>query len=215
MHEKPTRVWAAILVAVGVSLLVAHPVRAEMLIDIYGGASFTSDAYTSSDGISGGAKTSYDPSGEVGGRFGYWIDSVPWLGLSLDVSYFSPSVSLFGLAPSIDVVPVSMLLMLRAPLLKDERFPSGRLQPYAALGPSAYIASYEEAEFSFGPKFKDTTATIGLDGRVGLKFLFAPWVGMFAEYRYTYAKPTWKDGGTTIQTSLTTNHVLAGVGFHF
>ena len=42
------------------------------------------------------------------------------------------------------VFPISALLMLRYPLLKDsEFFPQGRLQPYTGVGPGAFISRGE------------------------------------------------------------------------
>lgn len=205
-----------------------RPAAAEMMIDLYAGAAWTSDAKSSTN-LSGsfltsfpsaaGTNTKYGTSVEGGGRIGYWIDPLPWLGVALDASHFSPTGSFDLLAalynpPEIGITPISALVMLRAPLLKSADFPNGRLQPYGAIGPSLVVASYEEKFFS-AATFDSTSVAAGLDARAGLKVLFTDWMGMFLEYRYTYVSPQWRDNSTKISTQVSANHLLVGVGFHF
>ena len=91
-----------------------------------------------------------------GGRAGYWFQSLPYLGLGLDVSHFQPDVdsqnvelhalgtdrsipaSFAGL--DLSVTTLSFDLMLREPLLKTPEFPTGRLQPYLTVGPAVFFA---------------------------------------------------------------------------
>ena len=57
----------------------------------------------------------------------------------------------------LDVVPVSPLLMLRAPLASDEEYPYGRLQPFVGIGPGIFITIVDEQGYS------DKPADVGLD----------------------------------------------------
>ena len=54
--------------------------------------------------------TEYEDSVNGGVRAGYWFESLPWLGIGLDVSYFGPNDDTPG-GPEIDVIPVSPLPM--------------------------------------------------------------------------------------------------------
>ena len=42
-----------------------------------------------------------------------------------------------------DVTSVSFDTMLRLPLLTNEEFPTGRLQPYITLGPGVYFSHFD------------------------------------------------------------------------
>jgi hypothetical protein len=66
-------------------------------------------------------------------------------GLAADVSYFAPDDDTGG--PEYDVIPVSPLLMLRAPISTSEEFPNGRVQPFLGVGPGIFVAI---ADFRIG-----------------------------------------------------------------
>src|SRR5512144_1886930 len=125
-----------VLVVLAVTFSVPAAARAEIFFDLYGGGAFpvnTDTTITGSNFIIIG-ESSYKESFVAGGRVGYYFDrGVPWLGLALDVSYFKADIDLPNGAKN-DVVPVSLLLMTRAPLLRSPEFPGGRLQPYAGIG---------------------------------------------------------------------------------
>ena len=89
---------AAVLTSSATSAL---PASAEWFADLYAGTASTQ----SNDVFIQGTKTDppgpfaithrgvdFDTSGSVGGRFGYWDETWPWLGLALDVSHFRPDV---------------------------------------------------------------------------------------------------------------------------
>ncbi len=92
---------ALISVALLASLTVAVlPASAEWFGDLYLGAAFTqNNDVTDKFTISGtplevtGKDIHFDTSVAGGGRFGYWFNAVPWLGLGLDVSHFQPKIS--------------------------------------------------------------------------------------------------------------------------
>lgn len=105
----------------------------------------------------------HDDSIVFGGRFGYWIDQFPYVGVGLDVSHFNADVSPqtravvfvpdpLGLSSSavpakkvdIGVTVISFDLMLRWPLLTSPAFPKGQLQPYVAAGPAVFIAKVKD-----------------------------------------------------------------------
>src|SRR5438874_3523498 len=112
-------------------------------------------------------------------RGGKWLDDLqlPWLGFAADLSCFRP-------ATDVQTVPISLLAMARYPLLTDEEFPHGRLQPYVGLGFGVFVSNlsgaigFQEAD--------DTSTDIGFDARVGLAYLFDPRWAIFTEYRFTH-----------------------------
>ena len=189
-------------------------VRAEGFVDLRVGGAFTEDGDVelSAGGASIEFERSYEDSPTGGVRGGYWFDSLPWFGLAGDVSYFAPDDDDGG--PEIDVIPISPLLMLRAPLAPSDEFPNGRVQPFAGVGPGIFVSLVD-----FGAGDEDEGVNVGLDAHAGLRFLVTPNVAIFAQYRYT-----WFDSETEIQggpididveTELSTHHVAGGIGFHF
>ncbi len=64
-------------------------------------------------------KGDFDDSFTFGGRVGYYFESLPWAGFALDLSYFQADAK----NVDNDIVPISLLFMLRKLLL------SHRIQP--------------------------------------------------------------------------------------
>lgn len=185
--------------------------RAETFIDLYGGGAFPMDTDTTITGPNYGiiGQSPYKESFVVGGRVGYYFDrGVPWLGLALDVSYFEADIDLPNGAKN-DVVPVSLLLMLRAPLLYNPEFPRGRLQPYVGIGPS-FVYSKSKAGAS-----SDTSFDVGFDMHLGVAWMLTRNIGLFGEYRFSYVQPGYDLNGEHVEPQYSVNHVAAGVTFRF
>jgi opacity protein-like surface antigen len=123
----------------------------------------------------------------------------------------------------LDVFPIAGLLMLRYPLLKSAAYPRGRLQPYAGVGPGAFVTTAKLDLTSLGAPddFSDTTVNLGLDARAGVNLYFVKSWAVFWEYRFTHFEPSdFKDtiGVETIEfgsDQWNTHHVVGGVGWHF
>ena len=203
--------------------LVLQSASAEFFIDGYAGIALTNDADTTIDanGFSVVGTTKWKESFVGGGRVGYWFDTVPWLGLALDASYFQPEEDVNTGPAKIEVLPISLLVMLRAPLITSPDFPRGRLQPYMGVGPGAF---YTKFKLDLNPvgipdTISETSWDIGLDLRAGVTFLFTRNIGVFAEYRLTYVNPEWEANvqGATVTTDvdLLTNHFVGGLTFRF
>lgn len=159
-----------------VLVLLATAARAEGFVDLRVGGSFTEDGDVelSAAGASIEFERSYEDSLTGGVRGGYWFDSLPWFGLAGDVSYFGPDDDQSG--PEFDVIPISPLLMLRAPLAPSDEFPHGRVQPFAGIGPGIFVSLVD-----FGPGEEDEGVNVGLDVHAGLRFLITPNVAIFAQ----------------------------------
>jgi opacity protein-like surface antigen len=219
------------LLAVCSLLIFPTLASAEWFLDVYGGESSTRDANVSAEvtyySIFGSSHQShsenvgFDASFTMGGRFGYWFEKLPWLGVSLDLSYFKAE----GEKAQIDVVPLSLLLMLRWPLLKSENFPKGRLQPYAGVGPGYF---FTDSRVNFRPTLQDSTSgssgEIGLDARAGLAWQFHKHWAIFGEYRLTDVNIDFKQEDSfaiisgseeSIKAHLQSNHFLVGISYRF
>ena len=204
---------------------------AEWFLDIYGGESTTQDVRITADiksySIFGSLSQShaeevdFDSSFTMGGRLGYWFEKLPWLGVSLDLSYFKAE----GEKAEFNVVPLSLLLMLRWSLFKSENFPKGKLQPYAGVGPGYF---FTDSRVNFRPALQDSVSgssgEIGFDARAGLAWQFHKHWAIFGEYRYTDVKidftqedflPIFAGTDISTKTHLKSNHFLAGISYRF
>jgi opacity protein-like surface antigen len=200
--------------------------------------------------------TNFEDSITYGMRGGYWFGK--WFGLALDVFTFEPNLDAESFTQDADVrvIPISALMMLRWPLLASEEFPLGRLHPYIGGGPGLFLTKFEGnvdlAVFDFpdtgrpgsilppwnppipniepAGEFSSKNVDPGMELLVGLDFQILPFVGVFAEYRYTLAEPVWSStipaGGTDpsiwyealptdFQVNLRTHHIVGGITFRF
>ena len=198
--------------------------RGEVFSDIYLGAAVTTDATVTLDGILQeesllcGAECSSTKSPVGGLRVGWFSGRFPWLGVSGDFSVFIQS---WGIQSpyEVSVIPISALLMFRAPLVRSPEHPNGRAQPYLAISPSLILATAKLAEgvaaLGTARVESDTSVDPGLDARVGIRLIASSWISVVLEYRATYFKPTWQLGGRRVDTSVWTNHYILGLGIHY
>ena len=203
-------------------------IRAEWLTDVYLGAAITDDSEVKVDSYfpreSASEKTSYGTSFTFGGRFGYWMDFFHYLGLALDLSYFQADSEKVDFS----IVPLSLLFMLRWPLLTSEDYPHGKIQPYLGGGPSAiYYDMSVDLRPAVSDKVSDWSFDTGWDFRAGLLWQFHKNFGVFGEYRYTHYKINYKDKTADwilgfeprtkvkVETPLDTHYFLTGISFRF
>ncbi len=243
--------WAKFLflvLAVLASLaVVAVPASAEWFGDLYLGGAVTQskdiNVTTTALGVPVDIKSEdvdFDTSGVGGGRFGYWLEAAPYLGLALDVFHFRPNVTRQTVTTTVSaggasvpasvefddldihVTAISFDLMLRASLLKSQQFPKGQLQPYFSVGPAIFIAEGKDTT-NFGPpnNQSDTDTSVGVKVGAGLAWQFHKNLAVFGEYRFTHSSPEFKFspappfGKTTAETDINTHHFIAGISFRF
>jgi hypothetical protein len=175
------------------------------------------------------ATTGFDYGISVGIGGGYWLESLPWLGFALNLSYFKANEDAVSDPLKLDVFPIAGLLMLRYPLFKSDAYPNGRLQPYFGVGPAAFVSVAELTPKTIGlaGKLNDTNTDIGLYAQLGIKYFFniptlpGKSYGLFVEQRYTRYDPSgFKDVVDTVPLEvnldpLSSWHTAAGLAFHF
>lgn len=221
--------------------MAGNPTRAgaEAFFDLYGGVSLREESNASAQKffpftspqpspVSLTKRFDFGTSGTFGLRGGYWIERFPWLGGAVDLSFFQRRAE----GADIDLVPLSLLLMLRYPLLTSEALSKGKLQPYIGIGPS-FFYSHGSMDFSsplghvtHGNFFTD----VGLDLRAGTSWKFSPNVALFVEYRFTHVNLDYTkedctpkfifcsdDAATVVEHAikikLETHHLLMGIRF--
>lgn len=228
--------------------LVPDIASAEGFVDLYGGLALghSADAAHQNFGDpssfppvplgSTTKKLSFDSSGTIGVRGGYWFEGLPGLGLAADLSYFQRKAP----GADIDLVPLSLLVMLRYPMLTSEQFPKGQLQPYVGIGPGLF---YSHTSVDFGPPFGSVNhgsffGDVGFDGRAGVAWELHKRFAIFLEYRFAHVNLDYEKKAcvprslaealalvcvfaknppevtiSTTETSLNTHHILMGIRF--
>jgi len=153
-----------------------------------------------------------------GGRIGFWSKNYAWLGLAVDASVSQVD---FG-EIDIGIGSASVLVMARLAIKKSKKFPRGKIQPYAGVGPGIFFGGMSEFIQEIPPSgavLDDSYFSIGLDARVGLTFLFNESYGIFLEYafkRFTAEFSSDVTAGTAIlEPTLSTNSLSLGMTFRF
>lgn len=219
-------------------------VSAEMYADVYGGAVFTNKTDLTVSSTNGTTITnqglSVADTWTIGGRTGYWLDRFDWLGFGLDVFFFrvnapgqlvpstttSAGQSTTTLAPvqwSLPVFGIGFdVLRLRIPLLRNDAYPHGRLQPYVSAGPSLFI-TYAGTPTNVQPQNQhDTDVAVGAKVDAGITFLLTKNIGLFTQYRFTHftSELSYQNAVTGFSTdsyraTYDSHHVLGGLSIQF
>jgi len=207
------------------TLGVAAPASAEWFADLYSGVVVWVDPTIHVDvgGVSREkSKDTTIADLTIGGRFGYWLHPLPWLGFALDTSYYQLDVTpknaknLFLQDAKLQVIPITPMVMARLPLLESSEFPTGQLQPYIGAGPGIFL-HHRKVDFQNGDRIRNETVDVGADVRAGVAWRFTPLFGIFAEYRFNYfsesAGGNIAAGRFDAHTNVYINSGLAGIRF--
>jgi opacity protein-like surface antigen len=217
---------------------------AEWYGDAYAGAVWTSSADLTVNS-SLGTTTTYQNldvhnNWTAGGRAGYWLDKekMDWLGFGLDVFFFhlktppGQQVGVTGTGGSTTVNDAHWslpawgigfdVLRLRLPLLRDEQFVHGRVQPYIAAGPTLFITYAGQNTFVQPAGQSSTDVSVGAKVDAGATIMVTKRIGAFAQYRFThftadldYQNSTPALATETFKTTYDSHHAIAGLSLTF
>lgn len=216
---------------------------AEWYADAYAGAVWTANTdltVTSSLGTT----TTYQAldvhnNWTAGGRGGYWLDKqkMDWLGFGLDVFFFhlktppGQQVGVTGTGGSTTQFAHWSLpawgvgfdvLRLRLPLLRDEQFVHGRVQPYLAAGPTLFITYAGQNTFAQPSGQNSAHVSVGAKVDAGATVMVTKRIGAFAQYRFThftteldYQNNIPAPATETFKTTYDSHHIIAGLSMSF
>ena len=241
--------WAAISL-----LAVASLASAEPYLGLYAGAAFPhenpvkfsefpllgtnllADVTVSEEG--------FETSGILGGKFGYFLEPLPFLGFEIDVfNIFGPDIdanrtrsldvtipndgsvgnikapvsSVIDTGGDIELRVTSVMLNVigRLPLMRSADFPQGRLNPYIGAG-GGWVNAEIDLKNRLGGDDGAVTDAVGAQGIAGLKYFVSPNFALFTEYKYLHVfNAKWSFGGSKVQSDLDISNAVAGVAFHF
>lgn len=77
------------------------------------------------------------------------------------------------------------MLRLRLPLLRDDRFTHGRLQPFVSAGPALFIIYASQNRYVQPDGQSSTDVAVGAKVDAGATFMLTKLIGVFAQYRFT------------------------------
>jgi hypothetical protein len=114
------------------------------------------------------------------------------------------------------------VLRLRLPLLRDDQFIHGRVQPYLAAGPAVFITYAGQNTFVQPGGQRSTDASVGAKVDAGVTVMITKRIGAFAQYRFTHFTTELQYQNTSpalaterFKTTYDTHHAIAGLSLRF
>lgn len=219
--------FAALLLAA--LLLLPSPGRAESYLDLFAGqnraASDTVTVTARDWALFGGEATSrasrresYSPGILLGGRIRTFLPNALWLGAAGEFSYLQAR----GDRVSVDALPLSLQVLLRAPLLPHPDYPVGRLHLYAGGGLSLVLHRTRADLRPDVPREVSLWSTsLGVTGLAGAAAAVTPRTFLFVEGRinaFDASVDTEKDGFTLFsadraEVDMRSTQLLAGISW--
>src|SRR5215210_5430555 len=238
MIEKPYRKLFIALLAFTLELPSIG--FAEWYADLYTGAVFTNRTDLTISSSLGTTTTYHDlyvnNTWTAGGRGGYWLDKMDWLGFGLDLFLFhlkapnqSAQVTGSGAASSaladwsLPALGIGFdVLRVRAPLFRTEEFVHGRLQPFLSIGPALFVTWAGQNRNVQPSGQQGTDVALGFKADAGFTALLTQWIGLFAEYRFThftsnfdYQNNSPSPATETYKATYDSQQIIGGLTFRF
>ncbi|MFP3868498.1 MAG: outer membrane protein [Desulfobacteraceae bacterium] len=207
----------------------------EWYVAAYSGLSYLPDAdwkfYRQFSGALDGRtaqNVSYQPNVVGGLKFGRFFDSLPWLGVELEMNFSRHAIRKqeVSISPPSPEGPNKLTLpsyriyfwalqynvLARYGFLQDKEVPFGRLQPYVGIG--------HAFEVLYGTQ--DSAKNFAIAAQAGLRYMLTNKVAMFWEYKYSHQFEVELDSVIisprergTVSFDVPHHRIVIGVSYHF
>jgi opacity protein-like surface antigen len=162
----------------------------------------------------GGNDLSLKNSVVYGAKFGYYFDSLKWLGLETEVFNATPHLKQqnFTIAGvNLGTQPGTNLRVLTwAPVNIVARHHMGSFEPYAGVGLGVFFSRFSD---SFG---SSSSTDVGLNAQLGLRYRVTTDLALFGEWKFNRANISHDVGsGVNLSGDYTAHNLVFGVGYHF
>lgn len=209
------RTLAAFFLAAGL-LVGGGDADASSYIQGYAGGAFPHDSDARGGGASG--EVEFDQGFAAGAKLGGWFDTLPFLGLQLDLNGNFNSLDALtsgGARANLD----SDMNVYSASINALVRLPGSFIRPYAGIGAGYYFADVDAGTISspllgVSASFpEDDDQAFGWSALAGVDFEILPKLSVFAEYKYSQADFEFKDIGVEVDYSA--SQAYGGLSFNF
>lgn len=207
---------AAFFLATGM-LLGAGDSDASTYIQGYAGASFPHDSDArGAAGVAG--QVEFDQGLAAGAKLGGWWDSMPYIGLQLDLNASLNSLDALSSGGSRAALDSDMNVYA-ATLNALVRLPGGFIRPYAGVGGGYFFADVNGGTVTtpllgLSAAFpSDNDGVFGWNALAGLELEILPSLSVFAEYKYSQADFDFNDIG--IEVDYSASQVYGGLTYTF
>lgn len=174
-------------------------------------------------------------------RAGYFLDRLPWLGAAVEFFHFKvfadtaatrrltgtragaavdavepvdTVIQAFSISHGVNYLTLDVLV--RAPLLGDRgRLPRGRLQIYGGLGAGPVIVHPENRIGGLKNAERYEIGGVGAQALAGVRVFLFRHVGLFAEYKFTFADLEVNAALGDARLDERTHHLVGGVTIAF
>ena len=145
-----------------------------------------------------------------GGKVGFYLPAVKWLGVETELFNTTPHVKQQPLTALGVTVPAPgfNLQVVTWAINAIVRYPGEQFQPYAGIGLGVFFA---EAKFQGQ---SDNDVAPGLNALAGLRYFATDHIAIFAEYKYNRAAFEFPSA-IGIKGDYSANHFVGGVSYHF
>jgi outer membrane protein W len=162
-----------------------------------------------------------------GAKIGHYFNSMPWLGVELEVFVTTPhrpaqrlTLSIPGSGPfQYEEAGATNRLVVVSPLVMV-RYRAGAFEPYAGVGPGVFFLHQEQLTFPGSPSnYSQSNTGYGLNTQVGLRYRLTNHVSMFGEWKYNYGRIDLAGQADVnhfgINAISQLHHFVFGLGYHF
>jgi opacity protein-like surface antigen len=215
--------WALGWLSLVLVLLFSSPARAEMYVAGQVGVTLPQNLsnveWTAGGASLSGSDLALQNSVMYGAKFGYYFDSLKWLGLETEVFNTTPHIkqqdaTIGGVSGNLQGVHLRVLTW--APINVVVRYQIGAFEPYAGVGLGVFFSQLSTEGFS------SSSTDVGLNTQVGLRYRVTSKVALFGEWKFNHANISHNNivnipgfGGVSTSADYNVHHLVFGLGYHF